>query len=149
MGEKLPLLSRSPLTIREETMERFSCHYIQTQTHTRSHTLRIHTRTLTHRTSCDSTRKLHASFPPPTNSPGQLPLILSVMSTLITSSQRSHCHLCSDRPQQWRHGVKQNLKNKSKPLQHGVPLVFVHCQSPEIQLCQHAGIFTLLPNRKS
>ena len=44
---------------------------------------------------------------------------------------------------------KTKLKINLNPIQRGVPLVSVHCQLPEIHLCQHTRIFTLLPDRKS
>lgn len=108
VGEKLCLLS--PLTIRAEAVERFSCHNIQTHTH--SHNVythvHVHSPTEPHVIQLGSCilRGLFFFFDLLSSSPGQLPLILFLLCLL--SSHLLYHHPRSDRPQQWKHGVKQN-----------------------------------------
>lgn len=113
-----------------------------TNTHTHSH--HVYTHVHVHSpTSSDSTREPHPAsfffFFPSTC----YPLLLDsfhLFFRLLSSRLLDH-HPRSDRPQQWRHEVKQN--SKPKPHQQGVPLVFVHCQLTRIHLRQHTRIFTL------
>lgn len=99
--------SLSPLTIRAERLERFSCRDIQTRTH--SHDIYTRTRALAHK------KKPHE------NQLGSCILLQFFIFVVISwTASAFFLHLLyhqphSDRPQQWRHGVKLNL-TKPKPL---------------------------------
>lgn len=138
--EALP--PRSPLAVRAEAVERFSCQNIQTHTHSRHVYTRVHVHSPTEPRviqlgSCVLLHCFSTCYP----------LLLDSFHLFLLSSHLLDQHPRSDRPQQWRHGGKQN--SKPKPHQRGVPLVFVHCQLTRIHLRQHTRIFTLWPDGKS
>lgn len=109
--EALPPLS--PLTIRAETVERFSCHNIQAHTHTHTHSHDVYT----HMYTCTHSQNLvwfnygaascfifsSASYHFLLDSFHFFLILLYLLSSHLLYHQPH-----SDRPQQWRHGVKQN-----------------------------------------
>lgn len=117
--EALPPLS--PLTIRAETEERFSCHNIQT--HTYSHNVythvHVHSPTEPHVIQLGSCILLKC-FLNLSSSPGQLPLIFFLLCFL--SSHPLYHHPRSDGPQQWRRWsrTKQNLNPFNKGCRQSV-----------------------------
>lgn len=104
----------SPLTIRAETAERFSCHNIQTHTHSHNVYTHVHVHPPTEPRviRLGSCILLNFFFHWLSSSPGQLPLLLFLLRSL--SSHLLYHHPRSDRTQQWRHGVEQNKTPSNK-----------------------------------